>query len=115
MAFVRLCFFGVAAICSLTAWAEEAAPSKNENVSYWKTIRPIFQQHCQGCHQPAKAGGGLVITSVSEPTKGGESETPGVVPGKPDETRSSNRSRRQVANHLPCPRGSPPWRPVTSS
>ena len=25
-------------------------------VSYYKQIRPIFQAHCQGCHQPAKAG-----------------------------------------------------------
>ena len=23
-------------------------------ISYYKDVRPIFQQHCQGCHQPAK-------------------------------------------------------------
>ena len=32
----------------------KAAPAAK--VSYDKQVRPIFQAHCQGCHQPAKAG-----------------------------------------------------------
>ncbi|MEL0075282.1 MAG: hypothetical protein VW708_04060, partial [Ilumatobacter sp.] len=27
------------------------------NVSYYHQIRPLFQAHCQGCHQPAKDKG----------------------------------------------------------
>ena len=34
-----------------------------EGVSYYKQIRPILQQSCQGCHQPAEPNGGLVVTS----------------------------------------------------
>jgi WD40 repeat protein/mono/diheme cytochrome c family protein len=55
-------------------------------VSYDKDIRPIFQANCQGCHQPAKAGGSLEMTAVKNLLKGGESEMPAVVPGKPDES-----------------------------
>jgi WD40 repeat protein/mono/diheme cytochrome c family protein len=54
-------------------------------VSFYKQVRPIFQENCQGCHQPAMAGGGFVITHVARILKGGESGDPGVVPGKPDE------------------------------
>jgi WD40 repeat protein/mono/diheme cytochrome c family protein len=55
-------------------------------VSYYKDVRPIFQQNCQGCHQPAKAQGGFVMTSHADLLKAGESEKPGIIPGKPDES-----------------------------
>ncbi len=55
-------------------------------ISYDKHVRPIFQAHCQGCHQPAKAGGGYVMTSFDRLKKGGESDDPAVVPGKPAES-----------------------------
>ena len=42
----------------------EAKPAASgDKISYYKQVRPIFQAHCQGCHQPAKAGGGYVMTS----------------------------------------------------
>ena len=41
--------------------AKPAAPG--DKISYYKQVRPIFQANCQGCHQPAKAGGGYVMTS----------------------------------------------------
>src|SRR5260221_8280214 len=37
-----------------------------DKVSYYKDVRPLFQQHCQGCHQPAKAQGGYVMTDFAE-------------------------------------------------
>ena len=30
-------------------------------VSHYSQIRPIFQVHCHGCHQPAKARGSFVM------------------------------------------------------
>src|SRR5262245_32157655 len=57
-----------------------AQPAK---VSYYKEVRPIFQQNCQGCHQPAKPQGGYVMTSYPDLLKAGDSEQAGVVPGKP--------------------------------
>src|SRR6476620_5925493 len=58
-------------------------PAPGGKVSYYKDVRPIFQQHCQGCHQPAKPLGGFVMTSYPDLLKAGDSELPGVVPGKP--------------------------------
>ena len=62
----------------------KAAPAK---VSYFRDIRPIFQEHCQGCHQPAKPGGEYVMTSFDRLLKGGETEFAAIVPGDPDESQ----------------------------
>ena len=61
-----------------------AADPPEQPVSYHKQIRPIFQANCQGCHQPAKAEGGYVMTEVARMLAAGDSATPGVVPGKPE-------------------------------
>jgi len=50
--------------------AEKEDP--NAPVSYFKKIRPIFQAQCQGCHQPAKAKGGYVMTDFARLAAGGE-------------------------------------------
>ena len=55
-----------------------------ERVSYFGQVRPIFQAQCQGCHQPAKAGGGYVMTSFDRMFAGGESKAAAIVPGKAD-------------------------------
>ena len=55
-----------------------------EPVSYYKTIRPIIQQHCQGCHQPARSQGGYLVTNVESLFQTGDSGKPGVVAGKPE-------------------------------
>lgn len=55
-------------------------------VSYYKDVRPIFQQHCAGCHQPAKAMGGYSMTELADLLKAGDQDKPGVVPGKPKES-----------------------------
>jgi WD40 repeat protein/mono/diheme cytochrome c family protein len=61
-----------------------AADPPEQPVSYHKQIRPIFQANCQGCHQPAKAEGGFVMTEVAKMLAAGDSATPGIVPGNPD-------------------------------
>ncbi|HJT35053.1 MAG TPA: c-type cytochrome domain-containing protein [Pirellulales bacterium] len=70
------------ALSALAARADDA-PAK---VSYYKQIRPVFQEHCQGCHQPAKRSGGFDMTSVALMQKGGDSEEPAFVAAKPDES-----------------------------
>ena len=59
------------------------APAK---VSFDAQIRPILQANCQGCHQPAKAGGKYVMTDFAGLLEGGMSGMPAVVPGKPIES-----------------------------
>jgi WD40 repeat protein/mono/diheme cytochrome c family protein len=66
---------------------EEEDP--NAPVSYFKKIRPILQANCQGCHQPAKAKGGYVMTDFAKLLEGGESVKDGehaVVPKEPDKS-----------------------------
>lgn len=63
----------------------DAAAEKVEPVSYYRQVRPIMQRHCSGCHQPAKQGGKLLLTSYDEFKKGGENGT-GFAPKLPDES-----------------------------
>ena len=73
----RLAFPLASAALALAVGA--APPPKKEEedpnapVSYFKKIRPIFQANCQGCHQPAKAKGGYVMTDFAKLLEGGES------------------------------------------
>src|SRR5690349_19487232 len=62
-----------------------AEPS-DKDVSYYKDVRRIFQQHCQGCHQPAKPQGGYIMTSYADLLKKGDHEQAGVVPGHPEQS-----------------------------
>jgi mono/diheme cytochrome c family protein len=66
--------------------AAEAKPVQPSKVSYYKQVRPIFQAHCQGCHQPAKDKGGYVMTAFDKLLTGGESGEPAVVAKKPGES-----------------------------
>jgi len=68
-------------VVASAAWAADEKPA-----SYYNDVRPIFQARCHGCHQPAKTGGEFVMTEFSQLLKGGESEEPAIVPGKPDES-----------------------------
>ena len=80
-AIVLACLFAVGALRAAEVPKDPKGP-----VSYYKDIRPIFQQNCQGCHQPAKSQGGYVMTDVAEMFKKSDSNKPGVVPGKPAES-----------------------------
>ncbi len=82
--------FMAAVVVLATATAPAAEPQAkaagDAKVSFFRDIRPIFQEHCQGCHQPAKRGGDYVITGYKDLIKGGESEAEAVVAGKPDDS-----------------------------
>ncbi len=66
--------------------AGEPAPDEalESPISYWQQVRPIFQAHCQGCHQAAKASGGYVMTSWQSIQEAGDSGEPVIVAGQPD-------------------------------
>ena len=74
-------------LCSVIS-AEETNPdaSKAEPVSYWRDIRPIFQEHCHGCHQPAKKAGDYEMTDFQAMLTGGETGEAAIVAGKPDDS-----------------------------
>lgn len=67
-------------------WMADAPTGGPAPVSYSKEIKPLLQRHCQGCHQPAKKGGDLLLTGYASLVKGGESG-PGLIVGKPEESQ----------------------------
>jgi WD40 repeat protein/mono/diheme cytochrome c family protein len=72
---------------SVFARVEPDDPAKP--ISYFRQVRPIFQAHCQGCHQPAKAKGGYVMTEHAKLLRGGEGAEngePAIVPGEPEKS-----------------------------
>lgn len=68
-------------VISATQGADE--PAKSAPVSFHRQIRPVLQQRCQGCHQPAKLKGKLLLTGFEGFAKGG-SHGPSFVAGKPE-------------------------------
>ncbi|MGF1578990.1 MAG: c-type cytochrome domain-containing protein [Gemmataceae bacterium] len=57
-----------------------------KDVSYYKQVRPLFQQHCQGCHQPSRDKGGFVMTTHASLFKQGDSGEFGIVKGQPNKS-----------------------------
>lgn len=73
-----------------------------QKISYARDILPLFQQHCIGCHQPAKPQGGYVMTSRDALLKRGDTDQPGVVPGKPLESNLLSQIRSKDASKKPA-------------
>ena len=64
-----------------------SAGEREDAVSFYKDVRPIFVENCQGCHQPAKAQGKFIITSYAKLMEGVPSGDEKVVsPGKPGDS-----------------------------
>jgi len=76
----------MAGLWSVAAVADDVEAEAPAAISFEKQVRPILQANCQGCHQPAKAGGSYVMTSFESLMKGGDSGEPAIAPGKPEES-----------------------------
>ncbi len=82
-------------------------------VSFSKQVQPVLQDQCYGCHQPAKAEGGYQMTSRAGLLRGGESDSPAVVPGKPEESHLLElitppaSSKTKTGGKAEMPRGRP--------
>ncbi|MEQ8789561.1 MAG: c-type cytochrome domain-containing protein [Pirellulaceae bacterium] len=89
--------------------AKEPTPTTDQqaDVSFYRDVRPIFQAHCQGCHQPAKPSGEYVMTAFEQLTAGGESGEAAVVPGKPDESYLMQQIE-PIDGKAAMPEGRPP-------
>jgi WD40 repeat protein len=77
-------------------------------VSYYKEVRPLFQQHCQGCHQPAKPLGGYVMTSLADLLKKADRDLPGVVPGQPEKSFLLDQITSRPGKKAEMPKGKDP-------
>jgi WD40 repeat protein len=93
-------FSWAAVLCAAWLTPALAQPKADDGpVSYFKDVRPIFQQNCQGCHQPAKAQGGYIMTEFADLLKGGETGKPSVVPGKPEKSYLLDEIRVKDEKH----------------
>ncbi len=90
-------------LLSLTASAE--------SVSYYKQIRPLFQAHCHGCHQPAKDKGGYVMTTHARLLEGGDEDV-AIVPGKPKESPLLQEITTDESGKAAMPKGKPALDPA---
>ena len=81
-------------------------------VSYYKDVRPVLQQHCNGCHQPAKPQGGYVTTAHADMLKAGERGKPGVVPGQPNASYLVEQIKVHDTGKAEMPKGRDPLNPV---
>ncbi len=98
----RLILLPLVLLVSLTVNISDA-----REISYHSEIRPLFQAHCQGCHQSAKSSGDYVMTSFTDLMKKGESEELAIVPGKPDESYLIEQITPQDGK-ASMPEGKPP-------
>src|SRR5262245_25070300 len=76
-----------AAWLAFAASSHAAEPDKPKDagpVSYYRDVRRVLQQHCQGCHQPAKPLGGYAMTEYADLFKKGDQDKPGIVAGRPE-------------------------------
>lgn len=78
-------FLGIDLGSSSPVIAQDEKPPEKA-VSYYRSVRPILQRQCSGCHFPGKLEGKLSVLSVTELLKGGEAGA-AVVPSKPDESK----------------------------
>jgi WD40 repeat protein/mono/diheme cytochrome c family protein len=102
----------VTAMASMPLFAAEPKKEKEPDVvSYYRHIRPIFAQQCQGCHQPAKQGGDYVMTSHADLLKSGTREGIGVVPNQPDKSSVVSQIISKDGKPAAMPKGRDPLSP----
>lgn len=73
-----------------TSWSAAALAADEEAQRHFaQKVWPVFKEKCLACHgdDPAKIKGDFDMRSREAMLKGGESEEPGFIPGKPDDSR----------------------------
>jgi WD40 repeat protein/mono/diheme cytochrome c family protein len=99
------------AFAASALWAAEPPKDKPDEpapISYYRQVRPIFQQHCQGCHQPAKDQGGFVMTDYASLFKPGNTNKPGVVASHPETSFILEQVTAQGGKPPAMPKGKDP-------
>jgi len=74
---------GVAVVVLLSAVARAEESTADEGISFQQQILPLLRSRCQGCHQGARAGGGVNLTTEAGMLAAGESGLAPIKPGDP--------------------------------
>jgi Protein of unknown function (DUF1553)/Protein of unknown function (DUF1549)/Planctomycete cytochrome C len=87
------------------------ATTQARGVDFQRDVQPIFAEHCAQCHglDAAERKAGLRFDLRDSALKGGDSGTPAIVPGKPDESELIQRIMSSEADVvMPPPRHNKP-------
>lgn len=107
---VRLLTWSVAMTVLGAAASASPGVSPTAPISYDRDVRPILEQHCQGCHQPARPQGGFIVTNPTHLVRPGDSGRPGIVPFHPEKSLLLEQVVPTPAEAR-MPQGSPPLAP----
>src|SRR5262245_30694118 len=92
---------------AIAAESKETDPKAAPKISYYREIRPILQANCQGCHQPAKAKGGYIMTEFKRLLSGGDTEGAAIVAAHPEKSALLKMITPQDGE-VRMPKGKPP-------
>lgn len=101
----------LASMPPLFARTGETPATKEKALSFNRDIRPILSEHCFTCHgmDEKNRKAGLRLDERSAALRGGESEEPAIVPGKPDQSALIQRITAHAGDGLmPPPRAKNP-------
>jgi hypothetical protein len=73
-----------ASLFIVVAFVAEHALAQADPVSFKREGLPLLEKHCNECHHPAEAVGGLDLTQRSRMLRGGDDLGPAIIPGKPN-------------------------------
>ena len=85
-----------------------AGEGPNAPVSFAADVFPILQARCVGCHQPAKAQGGYLMTDAAALLAGGDSGLAAVAPGDAAGSFLLDRVTPDADGHAEMPPDGPP-------
>lgn len=99
MKVTQLTLFCIAAFLPAQALSDDAEQL------FVRRITPLFHEKCLACHgnDEAKISGGFDMRTLATMLKGGDSETPGLIVGKPEESPLYLAVTRQHADWSPMP------------
>ncbi|MEZ6141332.1 MAG: DUF1553 domain-containing protein [Zavarzinella sp.] len=75
------------------------------NVDFYRSIAPILQQKCYGCHAGSNAKGGLRLDSLKHAMHGGNDEGAAISPGKPETSALLSRVNSNDSSLVMPPKG----------
>jgi len=99
MKVTQLTLFCIAAVLPAQARCDDAEQL------FVRRITPLFHEKCLACHgnDEAEMKGGFDMRTLATMLKGGDSETPGLIAGKPEESPLYHAVTRQHADWSPMP------------
>ena len=81
--------------------AKDRSSTPKDGVDFYRDVQPILEAKCYSCHQGGKAKGGLKLDTRTSALKGGKSDGPAIVPGKPAESALFTRTTADSDEVMP--------------